>query len=511
MNRIIRRIGALFIAGIMLLTPVVVSAEEVADEAASEGIGGFENVLNGEAVAPEVIVDINSARNGVVQVNYVYIDDNDVSHIIKGGTGFIIGSAEKTEYVLTCESNITMDKETKNSAFKYLGIPKEKNGDYKDVRLEVQVVAASDVTVNARIIATSTELDLAVLELSQPIHTRAPLSIYTSENGSREALPYAIADKVFALGFPDEIIFEANEKYYSNDRIVMTTGSIANIATLDDVYLIQHDATVGRNNCGGPLINEDGKVIGMNVVKKDGDYFCALDSTEIVEVLDALGVEYTKTFYEEEAPVEASTEALSVEVEETPVEPVVPVYLIILAVILCMFLIAAVVIAIVLIKRKDSNKVKKEAKKEPEIKPFSPGNIPTSTGAEGLSNGGETSMLNVPQSNGTTVLGSGQASAAGVISGTLIRKRDKKQGLIDKPVFTIGKDSLHSDFYINDNAAISRAHAIIKSAADGVYIEDCNSTNGTYVNGKRVITGQPVKLTDGSIIKLADDEFEYRI
>lgn len=525
MNRLVKRIGALLIVGAVLLTPMATFAEESQEELDVIEGGSLQSSESGittesaenedysaeEGETPEVVEDINSARNGVVQVNYVYIDDNDKTHIIKGGTGFIIGSADKREYVLTCESNVTIDKETKDAAFKYLGIPKEKNGEYKDVKLEVQVVAASDVTVNARLIASSDELDFAVLELEQPIHTRVPLSIYTSENGSRENLPYAIADKVFALGYPDEIVFEKNEKYYSSDRIAMTTGSIANIATLHDVFLIQHDATVGRNNCGGPLINEDGKVIGMNIIQKDGDYYSALDSTEMVDVLDALGIEYTKSFYKEEASEEASI-SLSVDVPDKPVKKQsIPILQIALVSVVCMLLVVAVIAALLIVKNKNRNQKKKEAKQEAEIKPFNPSKIPSSTQASTMNDGSDTSLLNSSKENGTTVLGESPTTVRGVVSGTLIRKRNKKQELIDKEVFTIGKDSLHTDLYIKDNTAISRKHAMIRSSIDGVYIEDCNSTNGTYVNGKRVIAGHPVKLHDGSIIKLADEEFEYRI
>ena len=103
------------------------------------------------------------------------------------------------------------------------------------------------------------------------------------------------------------------------------------------------------------------------------------------------------------------------------------------------------------------------------------------------------------------------SNAGTVFSGTLIRKKNGRQTFIDKPVFTIGKDSLHANLCISDNGAISRTHAIIRVKDNGVYLEDCNSTNGTYVDNRRIVAGQSVKLSDGSVIKLADEEFEYRI
>jgi S1-C subfamily serine protease len=470
-------------------------------------------VTETELVEKVEIEDINSARNGVVQVNYVYEDENDKTHIVKGGAGFIIGDSEKSEYVLTCVSNISLDAETKIAAFDYYGIPKDKSGEYKDIDLRTQVVAANDVTVEAAIVATSEELDLAVLRLSQPIHTRTPLSIYTSESGTMGDIPYAIADKVYALGFPGEIIFADNEKCYSYDRVAMTTGSIANITTLNDVPVIQHDAVVAKNNCGGPLVNEEGKVIGMNIIQKDGDYYCALDSTAIIKVLDALGIEYEKSIYEEDIPI-SSNEASSDEDDDGTRPDKIPLVLLIVIGVLALILVAIVAVLIILLNKNKTNNDNADKKKDFKIQepqPFSVGKMAVEKSVYTSNSDNGTSVLGGTYENGTSVLGGNVSNAGTVFSGTLIRKKNGRQTFIDKPVFTIGKDSLHANLCISDNGAISRTHAIIRVKDNGVYLEDCNSTNGTYVDNRRIVAGQSVKLLDGSVIKLADEEFEYRI
>jgi predicted component of type VI protein secretion system len=43
---------------------------------------------------------------------------------------------------------------------------------------------------------------------------------------------------------------------------------------------------------------------------------------------------------------------------------------------------------------------------------------------------------------------------------------------------------------------ISRQHAKLQSAADGVVVEDLGSANGTFVNGQRVHTGTLLKAGD---------------
>jgi hypothetical protein len=49
---------------------------------------------------------------------------------------------------------------------------------------------------------------------------------------------------------------------------------------------------------------------------------------------------------------------------------------------------------------------------------------------------------------------------------------------------------------------VSRRHAVIVRAADRYLIEDLGSTNGTFVNGRRV--DRPVPLRDGDVIFLGE-------
>lgn len=69
---------------------------------------------------------------------------------------------------------------------------------------------------------------------------------------------------------------------------------------------------------------------------------------------------------------------------------------------------------------------------------------------------------------------------------------------------TIGRKP-HNDIQI-DNLAISGEHAVIVTILNDSFLEDLNSTNGTYVNG------QPVKkhfLQDGDVIELGKYKLKY--
>ena len=56
---------------------------------------------------------------------------------------------------------------------------------------------------------------------------------------------------------------------------------------------------------------------------------------------------------------------------------------------------------------------------------------------------------------------------------------------------------------------ISRLHARLEQRSDGVYIIDLNSTNGTFINGNRLLPSQEVKLAPGDEVVLADLHFLY--
>ncbi len=49
---------------------------------------------------------------------------------------------------------------------------------------------------------------------------------------------------------------------------------------------------------------------------------------------------------------------------------------------------------------------------------------------------------------------------------------------------------------------VSRRHAVIHREEDGYYITDLNSTNGTRINGRRLSSNKPFRLSSGDVIRL---------
>lgn len=80
---------------------------------------------------------------------------------------------------------------------------------------------------------------------------------------------------------------------------------------------------------------------------------------------------------------------------------------------------------------------------------------------------------------------------------------------IDKPVFRIGKERDRVDFCITENRTISRLHATIYYRDGSCFVEDNNSTNRTYINGSPVLPDREIKLKNGDVLKLSDEEFDF--
>lgn len=93
----------------------------------------------------------------------------------------------------------------------------------------------------------------------------------------------------------------------------------------------------------------------------------------------------------------------------------------------------------------------------------------------------------------------------------LIRLSNNEIIYINKPVFKIGKEINFADYCIADNPAISRAHAEVIINNGNYYVMDNNSLNHTYVDGNQIASQMRVMITDGTRIKLANEEFEFKI
>lgn len=130
---------------------------------------------------------------------------------------------------------------------------------------------------------------------------------------------------------------------------------------------------------------------------------------------------------------------------------------------------------------------------------------------------------NSDDSSKTVIMGGGdsynQSEFPGMANGgdvsnavvRVIRKRTGQSMEVNKEVFRIGTAAKYVDFYIGDNAWIGSIHADIRKDNGHWFVIDRNSLNHTYVDNVQAPPSVPVALRSGSIIRLANEDFEFII
>lgn len=122
---------------------------------------------------------------------------------------------------------------------------------------------------------------------------------------------------------------------------------------------------------------------------------------------------------------------------------------------------------------------------------------------------GGTTMLGLDDNNGgTTILSEAEMR---MCYPKIIRIKTGEEADIYKDNFVIGQAEGNADFCISDNSAISREHVHIIKDGNKYYLIDYKSTNGTYIQNRKIEKNKYAELTDGIVFRLANEEFRFKI
>ena len=80
----------------------------------------------------------------------------------------------------------------------------------------------------------------------------------------------------------------------------------------------------------------------------------------------------------------------------------------------------------------------------------------------------------------------------------------------DEGTYKIGS-SASCQGIISFNPTVSREHCVIHFDGNDFYVEDLGSSNGTYLNGTRVMRGMQMVIKDGDVVRLSDMDFVVNI
>jgi hypothetical protein len=77
---------------------------------------------------------------------------------------------------------------------------------------------------------------------------------------------------------------------------------------------------------------------------------------------------------------------------------------------------------------------------------------------------------------------------------------------VDSTALTVGRGP-QNDVELEGDQFASARHAQFDPRADGLWVQDVGSTNGTFVNGSRI--GRPRKLANGDIVRVGATDLRY--
>lgn len=212
---------------------------------------------------PVSAAEFNTEVRESVVVVYSCFEASDGSAAGFGyGTGFFIGNTkENPEYLVTNHHVI--------SSFLEYGAGETttvllQNGSKISGKSKLFVFFDSQNYVEAYVIDSDETKDLALLKLGAPTEERKALKLCTPTEDM-------VGSTVYAVGYPgmsDNSIADAASQWGKDDATV-TSGMISRFVTTSGtgVKQIQTDAVIQHGNSGGPMVNENGDVVGINTSK----------------------------------------------------------------------------------------------------------------------------------------------------------------------------------------------------------------------------------------------------
>ena len=298
--------------------------------------------------------------------------------------------------------------------------------------------------------------DIAVLKAAEVVEGRVALPLLDDEEDLE------VANSVFALGYPgsSDIAEQGiyGEKLVAGiEDVTITSGVVSRFttsATWGNTRLIQHDAQINHGNSGGPLLNAEGTVVGINTYGTGRDLSTGDDNNYysvridyIKDKLDDLHISY-----ETDADVKGGIGIGSIAL-------------------ITVAAVAVVVLLVLLLKHNNSGANQNDA-------PVMP------TGGAGAV--GE-----------TVAAGYSIRCVKGNFSGQI-------RGIAK--TLRMGRDPMKNDWIFPANTkGISAVHCVLMEEGGSLYLMDCGSTYGTFLNGRKQMANQSVKVQDGDKISLGSE------
>lgn len=303
--------------------------------------------------------------------------------------------------------------------------------------------------------------DVAIIRAIEPLKGIKALPLLESES-------VPVGTKVYALGYPgmaDAYSARSNSRL---EDITVTSGIVSRFmeyntaayyGSVEDSRVILHDALIEHGNSGGPLITENGAVIGINTYG-----FGATDSVNQYQA--AVYIDYAMDFLDEmDIDYDVYTGGTIVGGSGS----------MLLLVAIAIVVAAALIVAAILVTRSRGPVPAPAA--APAYTPGAPAYTPPVTPAA--------QTLRLKAVSGPLAGQSFPVTAAGL---------------------TIGREAGCAVLFPDKTPGVSRRHARISLTGSALTVTDLGSSWGTFVRGARLAPNTPVTLTSGASFYLGSTE-----
>lgn len=228
-------------------------------------------------------------RNSVVVVETcLELDAGTVS--FGWGTGFFVGEeGQDPMYLITNHHVIEPFLESGEGEL----VQAETTEGVLTGRSKIRVFYDSDDFEEAYPVAYDEIKDLAVLKLGAATSKRTPLPLCSPTDNM-------VGSTIYAVGYPGlaENVFADATTTWGPSDVSVTSGSISRLLTTSGTgqMRLQIDCVIRHGNSGGPLVNENGQVLGIAVSsvsdEEDSSMYYGVNIDEVIPYLKQYDVPY---------------------------------------------------------------------------------------------------------------------------------------------------------------------------------------------------------------------------
>lgn len=290
---------------------------------------------------------------------------------------------------------------------------------------------------------------------------------------------------VCALGYPGDVGYISASSYSTSD-ITSTNGMVAQhlqFTLANDTWVLLHTAQIAHGNSGGPLIAENGAVVGINTygLSLDADRYMAVYSDYVMEGLRDLNIDYTVYTNNSLLNLLRSGDTL-------------------LYILIALLLVAAVVVIVLLMLKKQKEEEERKAAEQRRMMEEQRRREEERRRAEERRRQEDARRRQEEE----------KRRQEAIKERAHLRCWDGHIAAVGAGA-TIGRDPSCTIRLPDNSAGVSRTHCRVEMQGGQLVVIDLGSSYGTLIHGQRIPANTPVGLKVGSTFYLGSDKFRFTV